>query len=576
MINRLFTILIFSFLAHTAHAESAADYVLHNGDIYTVNANKAWADAIAIRGQKIVFVGLDDEVRPFIGPHTQVIDLLGKMVVPGFQDSHIHPISSALNSYMCSLFGLPTIESYLEEIEQCVKKHPDAKWIHGAGWAHRLFKDGTFPDKKMLDKITSNVPLTLDSYDGHSLWANSKALEVAGVDATTADVPAGKVIRYFGSQEPTGIFLEDAAANLVMYAKPDYTEKEVYDALLYVQKYLNSLGITSVQDALIRIGGSGGIYDVIKTYHRAAKENALTLRVNGALYWDPNKGMEQAEKMKAYRDRYSTGEFRVSSVKIWQDGVMHTHTSHLLEPYADMPQETGLVMIPPERLNTLVSEMDKAGFQMHFHADGDGALRQSLNAIEIALKRNGKRDSRHHIAHLELVHPDDIPRFREYGVIANVQPMWSTSRAYISDLINVKIGEKRQRWLEINQSFINEGVTVAYGSDWYVTTANPMELIEAAVTRIRPALPLEKKRSYTALLPGESVSLADAIASYTINGAYANHREGETGSLEVGKFADLVVLDQNLFDLEALRISETKVLATFMGGKMVHGELPLR
>lgn len=570
---------IFSIFINVALAQNdtviKADYVLHGGDIYTVDAMRSWADSIAIKGNKIIYVGLDKGVKSYIGEQTKVIDLKGKMVLPGFQDSHIHPVGSALNSYMCSLFGLPSIDAYLAKIKQCVAAHPDATWIHGAGWSHRVFKEFQ-PDKKVLDEIVSHIPFTLNSYDGHSLWANSKALEVAGVDEKTKDVAAGKVLRYEGSNEPIGIFLEDPAAELVMHARPAYTQKQVYDALLYVQKYLNSLGITSVQDALIAIGGDGGIYDVIDAYHEADKKGELTMRITSALYWDPTKGMEQAAKMKRYREKYSHDKFRVTSVKIWQDGVMHTHTSNLLEGYKDKPDEKGLVMIQQQRLNELVVEMDKAGFQMHFHADGDAALRLCLDAIELALKTNGKADNRHHIAHLELVHPDDIPRFRELDVVANVQPIWSTSKSYISDLINVKIGEERKRWLEINKTFLDQGITVAYGSDWYVTTPKPVELIEAAVTRIRPALSLKEKRNSTPLLPDENVNVADALISYTINGAYVNHQEKTTGSLEVGKLADIVVLDKNLFDVEPVRISETNVVLTFMDGKLVYGQLPLK
>ncbi len=285
--------------------------------------------------------------------------------------------------------------------------------------------------------------------------------------------------------------------------------------------------------------------------------------------------MEQVAQFKTTRAKSSTRLVNASTVKVWLDGVMHTHTSKLLAPYADKPSETDMLMLPVEQLNELTVALDKAGFQMHFHGDGDAAIRYSLDAVELAVKRNGQNDNRHHIAHLELIHPDDIKRFRRLNVVANVQPMWSTSITYISDLIDVKIGSERKRWLQINRSFLEQGVTVTYGSDWFVTTPNPMELIEAAVTRIRPALPLADKRASIPLLPEENVSVADAIASYTISGAYVNHQENITGSLEVGKLADIVVLDHNLFDMEPVRISETQVLLTFMNGKIVHGKLPL-
>jgi predicted amidohydrolase YtcJ len=313
----------------------------------------------------------------------------------------------------------------------------------------------------------------------------------------------------------------------------------------------------------------------LPAYQRAADADALTLRVVAALFWEPSWDLDQIERLGEIRSASRRNLLRATSVKIWYDGVMHTHTSKLIEPYADKPQERGVSMIPVERLHDLAIGLDREGFQLHIHADGDLAVRESLDAIEAAIAANGRSDNRHHIAHLELVHPDDIDRFRLLDVVANVQPMWSTSEAYIGDLIDVKIGKERSRWLEINRSFLDHGVKVAYGSDWYVTSPNPMDLIEAAVTRIRPAMALDVKRRSSPPLPGENVSVADAIASYTINGAYVNHQDESTGSIEVGKYADLAVLDQNLFDVETLRISEVKVILTIMNGNVVHGELPL-
>ena len=559
--------------AASALASTEADVVLRGGKIYTVDAVRSWAQSVAIKGNEIVFVGQDSDAANYIGAHTRVVDLDGKMVLPGFQDSHIHPVTAILKTSMCSLSGLHGVAAYLARIQECVDSNPDAQWIHGAGWANRYFDGDQQPSKHLLDRIAPDTPLTLDSYDGHSLWANSKALEVAGIDEKTADVASGEIVRFADSNEPTGLFLEDLAKDLVMSAKPPYSDAEIDKALRASQKYLNSLGITTVQDALVETG-ENSIYSVLPSYRRAAAQGTLSLRVVASLYWDPRLGMEQIAAIKRVSAESSSGLLKANTVKVWLDGVMHTHTSRLLEDYADRPGERGTTLVPVERLNELTVALDKAGFQMHFHGDGDGAVRMSLDAVERAIASNGRNDNRHHIAHLELVHPDDIPRFRELGVVANVQPMWSTSKAYIADLINVKIGPQRKRWLEINKSFLDEGVVVAYGSDWFVTSPNPMDLIEAAVTRIRPALPLAEKLNASPLLPGENVSVAQAIASYTINGAYVNHQEQTTGSLEVGKLADIVVLDKNLFTLNPHRISETKVLLTFMDGQLVFGELP--
>jgi predicted amidohydrolase YtcJ len=553
-------------------AAEPADLVLRNGAIYTVDAARTWAQAIAVTGNRIVFVGSNGDVDAFVSQDTRVIDVEGRMVLPGFQDSHIHPITASLKSYMCNLYGLKTVAAYLEKVKGCVAEHGASGWIHGTGWSHELFPDDAKPTARMLDEIAPDVPLTLNSYDGHSLWVNSKAMEVAGVSAETPDPPSGGILRYPVSGEPTGLFLEDQAQTLIMVAKPPYSDEVVYEGLLSVQKYLNSLGITSVQDALVDVD-SGGQYSVLPTYRKAAEKGDLTLRVVGSLYWEPSHGMEQVEDLLRAREEFSTGLFAAISVKIWYDGVMHTRTSKLIEPYADRESEFGMSLVTPGRLEELAVVLDDAGFQLHFHADGDLAIRECLDAVEAALVANGPSDNRHHIAHLELIHPEDIPRFRQLGVIANVQPMWSTYPPYIDDLVENKIGKERSRWLEINRSFLKHGVMVAYGSDWFVTSPNPMDLIEAAVTRIRPSLPLEEKRASLPPLPGEEVNIVDAIASYTIHGAYVNHQEDVTGSIEVGKLADIVVLSDNLFDVEANRISETEVLLTVMDGNVVHDTL---
>jgi predicted amidohydrolase YtcJ len=494
------------------------------------------------------------------------------MVLPGFQDSHIHPVTAALKSYMCDLSGGKGAESYVARVRECVEKHKDEAWIHGTGWSHQYFPEGAKPTARMLDEVAPDIPVTLNSYDGHSLWANSRAMELAGVDAGTPDVQGGEIVRYEGTGQPTGLFIEDPAQSLVLAAKPPYPEQVVYDSLLGVQEYLNSLGITSIQDAIVDIAPNGQ-FAILPAYTRARDEGDLTLRVVAALYWEPAKGMEQIADFERVRKQSSGGLLQATAVKIWYDGVMHTRTSRLIEPYADRPGEHGMSMVSAEALQDISVAVDRAGFQLHFHADGDLAVRECLDAIEAAIEANGRNDHRHHVAHLELVHPADIPRFRELDAIANVQPMWSTYPPYIEDLVENKIGRERARWLEINDSFLRHGVMTAYGSDWFVTSPNPMDLIEAAVTRIRPSLPLETKRASSPPLPGEEVSVADAIASYTINGAYVNHQDDKTGSIEEGKLADLVVLSANLFDVEPARISETKVLLTIFDGAIVHDAL---
>lgn len=550
-------------------ASETADLVLRDGKIYTVDAARSWAEAVAVSGNRIVYVGSNAGVEGLISDRTAVIDLQGRMVLPGFQDSHIHPVTASLKSYMCNLSGLRSVAAYVDTVRECVEEHAAEEWIHGTGWSHELFPDDAKPTAEMLDGVTGDIPVTLNSYDGHSLWANSRAMEVAGVDADTQDVTGGQIVRYPNSRQPTGLFLEDPAQSLVLAAKPPYPPEVIYSSLMSVQKYLNSLGITSIQDALVDVAENGQ-FSILPAYTTAARKGDLTLRVVGSMYWEPAKGMEQIADFVRLRKQSAGGLFRATTVKIWYDGVMHTRTSKLIESYADRPDENGMSVVSPEFLREMAVALDKEGFQLHFHADGDLAVRECLDAVEAAVKANGANDHRHHIAHLELIHPDDIARLRELDVIANVQPMWSTYPPYIKDLVENKIGEERSRWLEINDSFIRHGVMVAYGSDWFVTSPNPMDLIEAAVTRVRPSLPLAVKQTADPPLPGEEVNIADALESYTINGAFLNHQEGSTGSIEVGKLADIVVLSDNLFELDAHRISETTVLMTIMDGDVVH------
>jgi predicted amidohydrolase YtcJ len=565
-------------LSQLSHGKPVADYVLTNAAVYTVDAQESWAQSVAIAGKRIVYVGSNAGSANFIGEKTRVVDLAGRMVLPGFQDAHIHPVSSVLAKSRCSIGPGPgekhSLALYLEGLAACAQKSPHAGVILGSGWSRLAFAKDKPPTRFMLDAIVSDRPVILTSYDGHSTWANSKAIEAARISAATPDVSSGEISRLPDSREPSGLFVESRAQSLIMQAQPATTDEAIYAALMDAQQYLNSLGITAVQDALISVVDKDD-YNTLPAYRRAAQQAALSLRVVGALYWSPDRGLEQLADLKRARSTYSLGQFQATSVKIWLDGTMHTRSAYLLEDYADKPGSSGDTSISANQLPGIVAALDEAGFQLHCHADGDGAVRMCLDAIEFAQKTNGSGSGRHQIVHIELIHPEDIPRFANLGVIANVQPMWSTYAPYISDLIEAKLGASRKPWMEVNRSLVEAGVRVAYGSDWSVTSANPLHLIEAAVTRIRPLLPLQEKRQASPPLPGEQVSLAQAIHGMTAGSAYANHLEDSTGSIEVGKLADIVVLDKNLFEIPALEISQAAVLLTFMDGRLVHGKLPL-
>jgi predicted amidohydrolase YtcJ len=540
-----------------------ADVVFKNGDVYTVDGVRSWADAVAVKGDKIVYVGSDSGVDAWIGPGTRTVDLNGKMMLPGFQDAHVHPPWGGVAYAGCPLFEYTALENLLVAVRDCVAADPEAPYVRGEGWTVTLFENG-IPHKKLLDDIDSTRPMYFQSSDGHSLWVNSKALEVMGITRETPDPQGGRIDRDGETGESIGVLQDDSAIQMA-WRKTPYTDDEIERGLRYATEYLNSLGITAVQDAIVKIEGNDP-YTSLEAYRRVNESGDLTLRSVLALFWDVNKGSEQIAGFIEARNEYSHGAVRASSVKIWLDGVVETRTAALLEPYLDGTNTEPY--ISQENLNQAVAELDKQGFQVHVHGIGDAATRYALNAFEYTREKNGIRDSRHHICHLQLVDPADIPRFRELDVVANFQPLWALPDAYITELTVPRLGPERSRWLYPIGSVLKAGGMIAFGSDWYVTTPNPFPQIETAVTRQDASGEVEG-----VLEPLERIGLHDAISAFTINAAFVNFQDDTTGSIEVGKIADLIVVDRNLFSIDPREISETKVELTLFGGRVVHGDL---
>ena len=543
-----------------------ADVIFFNGEIYTVDAKRSWAEAVVIVGNRIAFVGTNDEALKLRREGTRVVDLESRMMLPGFHDVHVHPIEAGMGYLGCSLHEGKSAEDYARLVANCARQKPNAPFIDGAGWTMDQFPDG-LPDKKILDEVIADLPVILKSASGHQLWVNSRALELTGITADTPDPEGGRIDRYPGTKEPSGSVQENSAMNLIFAARPDYTSEQMIAALAFGQHYLNQYGVTTVQDALLKLDGKEA-YVGGPTYMAMDNAGKLTLRVIGALVWNTELGLEQIDRIVAARKHFNTRKFSAPSVKIWLDGVMEVHTAALLEPYLDRSDgHKGDLLIKPELLNQIISRLDALGFQIHFHAIGDAAIRSSLDSLEFARKTNGARDSRHHLSHIQLFDPKDIPRFNELDAIANFQPYWAWADLFITELTMPKLGPQRSRWLYPIGSLFKSGAVVAFGSDWFVTSGNPMLGIETAVTR-RDPLTNTGNRFYDQ----EKISLQEAIAAYTINGAYVNFLEEETGSIEAGKLADLVVLDRNLFDLKSEEISEAQVLLTLLDGEPVYGD----
>lgn len=535
-----------------------ADTVFINGSVYTVDGRRGWASGVAIAGGRIVYVGTDQGARERAGEGTRIIDLGRRMMLPGFQDVHIHPISGGIEAAACDLNDLDTLEEYLAAIERYAGENPDEEWILGGGWSMSVFGPGANASRELLDEIVPDRPVYLTSADGHSAWVNSKALEIAGITADTGN-PADGVIDRGPQGEPLGS-LHEGAMYLVSRHTPEVNLETRTAGLRYAVDMLNEYGITSIQDASVD-------RDSLETYRALDERGELTLRVVGAQWWDRQRGPEQIPELEELRREYDGGRIRAGTVKIMQDGVMENFTAVMLEPYLGTDTR-GIPMVPPEALKRAVTELDARGFQVHFHAIGDGAIRQSLDAIEAALRANGDNDNRHHISHLEVIHPNDMPRFRRLGAVANFQPLWAYADSYITDLTIPFIGPERSRWLYPIASVHRRGGMIAFGSDWSVSTANPFHQIETAVTRMGA-----EGDTTEPFLPEQRIELPLALAAFTINAAYVNHSEADTGSIEAGKYADLIVLDRNLFDIPPEEISQTKVLLTMLEGEVVYGDL---
>jgi hypothetical protein len=541
-------------------ASPVADMVLRNGSIYTVDGTRSWANAVAIDDGRIVYVGSDEGADDFAGASTQVVDLRGRMLLPGFQDVHIHPIGGGIEAAACDLNGLTTLDQYLEKIRTYAAENPDEEWILGGGWSMSVFGPGANASRKLIDEIVPDRPVFLSSADGHSAWVNSKALEVAGITAETPDPADGIIDREPGSREPMGS-LQEGAVSLVRAHAPPVDLETRMSGLQYAIEMLNSYGITSIQDASVD-------EEDLKAYRALDDRGELSLRVVGSQWWARDKGTEQIPNFKTLREQYTKGRVRATTVKIMQDGVMENYTAAMLEPYIGKGDMRGIPMVQPEALKNAVTALDAEGFQVHFHAIGDAAIRQSLDAVEAALKANGNLEHRHHISHLQLINEADVPRFRELDVVANFQPLWAFADSYITDLTIPFIGPERTQWLYPIESVHRSGGMIAFGSDWSVSTANPFHEIETAVTRMG-----SDGETTEPFLPEQRIDLPLALAAFTINAAYVNTHERDTGSVEAGKYADLIVLDRNLFDIDPREISETSVLLTMVEGQVVHGDL---
>lgn len=543
-----------------------ADLVITNASVYTGAPDRPWVRAVAISGGTIQYAGGNHSSSAWIGPDTTVIDLGGRMLMPAFQDAHVHPLAAGVDFQLCPLFDLTTVEEYVHAVEKCAQARPNDDWVVGSGWLVTAFPPDGIPHKKLLDSVISDRPVALTSADGHSLWTNTAALQIAGITSDTADPPNGRIDRDPQSGELVGS-LQESAMDLVLLHTPPPPPARLLDALRYSVRLMNSLGITAWQDASVSVQPADPV-QTLATYKQLHDSGDLTARVVESLLWDNARGLEQLESIRDASRRYASVGLNTRTVKIFLDGVVETQTAALIDEYTDRPGFSSHVQVAPVALNAAVAELDADGFQVHIHAIGDRAVRVALDAFEHARSVNGVNNNRHHIAHVQMIHPDDQGRFVKLGVVANFQPLWAFADDYIVKLTYPRIGEERMKYVYPIGSAWNTGAKVAFGSDWSVSSANPLQGIEVAVTRMGPLGETTKP-----FLPEQRITLEQAIASYTVNAAFVNHLDDITGTVQVGKRADLIVLDRNLFEIPAHEISEARVLLTLFDGRAVYGSL---
>jgi predicted amidohydrolase YtcJ len=552
----------------------AADTVLTNGYVYTGGTSPKTAEAVAVKDGIILFVGSAADTKQYIGAGTKVVDLKGKMLMPSFFETHGHAQSQTSMVYSVNLKGLKSVDEYLKVIKEFSDANPDAAAITGFGWLNTMFTPEG-PNKELLDKIRSDIPISLTSEDYHSAWVNSKALEMGKVTKDTPNPAGGGVIEHNAQGEPSGT-LRESATGLVDSIIPDYTVAQYKEGIKAYQEMAQSLGFTGAFDAVLGEGSNA-----IEAYKELAKSGELKMRFRGVYITDTEQGAEQIKQLAAARQKDDAGDlFKINTLKFFEDGVVEGLTAYLLEPYAPgTGKPDGYKGAPKwniDKLKEVVAAGEKAGFQIHIHAIGDGAVRDSLDALAYAEQKNGDKDYRNAITHLQLVAPADIPRFKELGVIAAVNPYWHFKDDYYYDLQLPYLGEARAEKEYPMKSFVDAGVMIASASDYPVTAPpDPLFGIQVGITRTVPGGTL----SYGAvqdpndpkyklpLWPEESVKLSDMITSYTYNGAYANFLEKETGSIEVGKSADMIVLDKNLFEIPSTEISHAKVFMTIFKGE---------
>ncbi|HXO60274.1 MAG TPA: amidohydrolase family protein [Candidatus Acidoferrales bacterium] len=545
-------------------AKNAADTVVLHGRIYTLDSKQPWAQAVAIRGDKIVAVGDDTTIEKFSAPRTKIIDAAGQLVLPGFVDSHSHFFEGSIFLNRVHLDGAKDLAEIRARLTDYAKAHPGDGWIVGTGWDYAMFGQEKMPNKKYLDDLFPKRPVFLDGFDGHTAWVNSAALAAANISKETPEPAVGSIVRDPQTGEPTGALREDDAIDLVKRIRPEASRAEKLAALRAGIKLANENGLTRIHAA----GGhfESNDFDKLELYAELRRHGELTLRMYIAYFLNPPELRQQdLEAIEDARKKYSGDWISAGVVKLRVDGVIESHTAAMIDPYSDDPALKGKLFWDPAKYNSAVAELDKRRLQLFTHAIGDLAVRTALDAYQHAEEVNHSSDRRPRIEHIETVTAADIPRFGKLGVIASMQPLHAYPDADTMDVWARNVGPERASRGWSWKSIADTGGRYAFGSDWPVVTLNPWYGLQTAVTRqTREGTP------EAGFVPSQRLTVAQAVEGYTLGAAFAGRREKTEGSLEKGKLADLIIVSQNIFEIDAHKISETKVRTTIVGGHVVY------
>src|ERR1700730_8501578 len=561
MTRRIFPVAVLA-LSFTAALASGpiptADTIIASGKVYTGDSTQPWAQALAIRDGKIIAVGDEQTIFKLRSAATQVIEAGGHLVLSGFVDCHIHFLDGSLSLGRVNLEGAKDAADIQQRLRDYAAKHPGKDWVLGRGWNYAMFGPEALPHKKYLDEVFADRPVLLEGYDGHTYWANSKALAIAGITSTTPDPPNGAIVRDPKTHEATGA-LKESAQQLVSRVVPKPSRDENLTALRAGMKWANEHGLTRVHSA-------GGDFEHLDLYDELRRQGQQTLRFYIAYFLNPPElRPSDLDAIEGARKKFHDDWIDTNVVKMMIDGVIESHTAAMLEPYSDDPSTKGKLFWDPVKYTAAVAELDKRGLQLFTHAIGEYGVRTALDAYRHAEEVNHTSDRRPRIEHIETVTAADIPRFGKLGVIASMQPLHSYPDVNTMEVWARNAGPDRASRAWAWKSIASAGGRLAFGSDWPVVTLNPWEGISTAVTR-----QTSEGKPEAGFVPEQRLTVEETVQGYTLGAAFAGHREKLEGSFEIGKLADLIILSQNIFDVKPHRIGQTKVLTTIVGGRVVY------